>query len=51
MDLNRPLTYIKKMTAKHAGIFHKNLNLNILSDLLYFFRDGKANANADYPCT
>ena len=37
MDLNRPLTYIKKMTAKHADIFHKNLNLSSLNDLLYFF--------------
>ncbi len=37
MDLNRPLTYIKKMTAKHANIFHKNLNLSSLNDLLYFF--------------
>ena len=37
MDLNRPLTYIKKMTAKHAEIFHKNLNLSSLNDLLYFF--------------
>lgn len=37
MDLNRRLTYIKKMTAKHANIFHKNLNLSSLNDLLHFF--------------